>query len=59
MANGMWDGTNCHHIADGPFGRALGTLMNEMGVKSVVDLGCGQGQYIKQLSIALGKNVNM
>ena len=39
MANGMWDGTNCHHIADGPFGRALGTLMNEMGVKSVVDLG--------------------
>ena len=39
MANGMWDGTNCHHIADGPFGRALGTLMNEMGVTRVVDLG--------------------
>lgn len=50
----MWVGQNCHHVADQPFGNELGKVMKEKAIVSVVDLGCGQGQYIKQLSLALG-----
>ena len=54
MKNGMWVGKSCHHVADESFVNGLAELMKEMGLKSVVDLGCGQGQYIKQLSVVLG-----
>ena len=54
MENGMWVGQSCHHLADKPFSQKMGELMNNLGIKSVVDLGCGQGQYIKELSLLLG-----
>ena len=55
MKNGMWVGQSCHHVADLNFGKGLAAMMKEMGLKSVVDLGCGQGHYIKLLSVALGE----
>ena len=54
MENGMWVGQSCHHLADKPFSKKLGQVMKNLGIKSVVDLGCGQGQYIKELSMLLG-----
>ena len=54
MENGMWVGQSCHHLADKPFSKKLGEVMKNLGIKSVVDLGCGQGQYIKELSMLLG-----
>ena len=39
---------------DEGFGNELAKIMKERGVKSVLDLGCGKGHYIKQLATALG-----
>ena len=56
MENGMWYGKNCNHVTDVSFGNELAKVMKERGIRSVVDLGCGRGHYIKQLAIALGNN---
>ena len=54
MKNVEWVGKSYHHVADQSFSKGLVILMKEMGLKSVVDLGCGQGQYINHLNMILG-----
>jgi cyclopropane fatty-acyl-phospholipid synthase-like methyltransferase len=47
--NGYWEGTeaSCQHIYDLSLGDSLVTFFKTENVKSVVDFGCGMGDYVK------------
>ena len=48
--SGAWTGKSFHHMTDDNFGTALITLLKELKISSVTDLGCGTGDYVKRIA---------
>ena len=48
--SGAWRGKSFHHMTDDNFGTALITLLKELKISSVTDLGCGTGDYVKRIA---------
>jgi cyclopropane fatty-acyl-phospholipid synthase-like methyltransferase len=56
-ANGYWEGleANMHHIHDSSLGESLTKFFLTEKVKSLVDFGCGMGNYVKTFQL---NNIN-
>ena len=48
-ANGYWEGleASCQHVYDSNLGDSLTSFFKNENVKSLVDFGCGMGNYVK------------